>query len=150
LLYGGTIVISRREPVGVYKTGDRAGEVKHGWRDYSYTLPRIVAPIPKTELKKKGYWQTGEDVLKSLKCRDKAGKRVIEVILSLAKLEKMKGTYYDGIPKLREKMNWAPNMLHGNLNQCVASTGRLSSTKPNLQNMAGDMKFIFETRFKGE
>lgn len=147
LLYGGTINVQRREHVGVYKTGDRAGEDKYGWRDYAYTLPRIVTPIPKSELKKEGYWQTGEDVLKSLKCRDKAGKRVIEIILTLAKLEKMKGTYYDGLPKLREKMNWEPNFLHGNLNQCVAATGRLSSTKPNLQNLSGDMKNMFLTRF---
>ena len=48
---------------------------------------------------------------------------------------------------LREKMNWSEGMLHGNLNQCVARTGRLSSTKPNLQNISGDMKGVFGTRF---
>jgi DNA polymerase-1 len=120
---------------------------KYGWKDYTYTLPRLVTPLPKTELKKVGYWQTGEDVLKSLKPRDKAAKRVIQVILELAKLEKIVGTYYLGLPKLREKMNWKQGYLHGNLNQCVARTGRLSSTKPNLQNISGDMKNVFITRF---
>jgi DNA polymerase I-like protein with 3'-5' exonuclease and polymerase domains len=147
LLYGGTIVIPRKELCGVYKTGVRAGEDKYGWRDFSYTLPRLFNPLPRTELKKDGYWATGEDVLKQLKSRDKAGKRVIEIILTLAKLEKMVGTYYNGLPKLRESMNWKPNMLHGNLNQVTARTGRLSSTKPNLQNISGDMKEVFTTRY---
>ncbi len=147
LLYGGTITISRKELVGTYKTGDRKGEDKYGWRDYDYTLPRLFNPLPKTELKKEGYWQTGEDVLRQLKCRDKAGKRLLEVILELAKLEKMVGTYYNGLPKLRQEMNWKPNYLHGNLNQVTARTGRLSSTKPNLQNIAGSLKSCFKSRF---
>jgi DNA polymerase I-like protein with 3'-5' exonuclease and polymerase domains len=150
LLYGGTITISRKEVVGVYKGGDRKGQEKQGWKDYSYTLPRLFNPLPKSELKKPGFWATGEDILKQLKCRDKAGKRVIEIILSLAKNEKMCNTYYNGLPKLRETMNWPKNMLHGNLNQVTARTGRLSSTKPNLQNMSSDMGFIFETRYKQE
>lgn len=147
LLYGGTIIIPRKVLVGTYKTGDRKGEDKYGWNDYSYDLPRLFNPLPRTELKKPGYWQTGEDVLKQLKSRDKASKRVVEIILSLAKLEKIVGTYYNGLPKLRETMNWKPNMLHGNLNQVTARTGRLSSTKPNLQNISGDMKIVFETRY---
>ena len=148
LLYGGTIVIPSKVLVGVYKTGDRKGEDKYGWHDSSYDLPRLFNPLPRTELKKKGYWATGEDVLKQLKTRDKAGKRVVEIILTLAKLEKIVGTYYNGLPKLRETMNWKPNMLHGNLNQVTARTGRLSSTKPNLQNISGDMKEVFRSRYE--
>lgn len=148
LIYGGTITIPRKEIVGTYKTGDRKGEDKYGWKDYSYTLPRLFNPLPKSELKKPGYYATGEDVLRQLKSRDKAAKRVVEVILQLAKLEKVVGTYYLGLPKLRETMNWTKNILHGNLNQVTARTGRLSSTKPNLQNISGDMKRVFATRFK--
>jgi DNA polymerase I-like protein with 3'-5' exonuclease and polymerase domains len=148
LLYGGTIVIPSKVLVGVYKTGDRKGEDKYGWHDSSYDLPRLFNPLPRTELKKEGYWATGEDVLKQLKTRDKAGKRVVEIILTLAKLEKIVGTYYNGLPKLRETMNWKPNMLHGNLNQVTARTGRLSSTKPNLQNISGDMKEVFRSRYE--
>lgn len=147
LIYGGTITIPRKEIIGTYKTGDRKGEDKYGWKDYSYTLPRLFNPLPKSELKKSGYWATGEDILRQLKSRDKFSKRVIEIILTLAKLEKIVGTYYNGLPKLRETMNWKPNMLHGQLNMCMARTGRLSSSKPNLQNLASDAKSIFTTRF---
>ena len=149
LLYGGTITIPRREIIGTYKTGDKAGTDKYGWKDYTYTLPRLFNPLPKSELKKPGYFATGEDILRQLKSRDKFAKRVIEIILQLAKLEKIVGTYYNGLPKLRETMNWTPNYLHGNLNQVTARTGRLSSTKPNLQNISGDMKKVFESRYKG-
>ena len=148
LLYGGTIVIPHRELVGTYKTGDRKGEDKYGWKDNSYSLPRLFNPLPRTELKKDGYWATGEDVLKQLKCRDTAGKRVITIILTLAKMEKIVGTYYNGLPKLRDTMNWPVNLLHGNLNQVTARTGRLSSTKPNLQNISGDMKEVFRSRYE--
>jgi DNA polymerase I-like protein with 3'-5' exonuclease and polymerase domains len=147
LLYGGDIVIPRKELIGVYKTGDKKGLDKYGWKDFTYTLPRLFTPLKRTELKKEGYWATGESVLRQLKSRDKASKRVIEVILSLAKMEKMVGTYYKGLPKLREKMNWKHNRLHGNLNQVTARTGRLSSTKPNLQNISTDMKSVFTSRY---
>jgi len=146
LLYGGEITIPRKELVGVYKTGERKGQDKFGWKHYTYNLPQLVKPLRNTELKKEGYYATGEDVLRSLKCRGD-GKKVIEIILHLAKLEKMVGTYYNGLPKLREKMNWTKGILHGNINQVVAATGRTSSTKPNLQNLSGDMKSLFITRF---
>lgn len=146
LLYGGEIVIPRKELVGTYKTGERKGEDKFGWKHYTYYMPRLVNPLKNSELKKEGFYATGEDVLRSLKPRGDA-KKIIEVILKLSKLEKMVGTYYKGLPKLRQTMNWTNNILHGNINQVVAATGRTSSTKPNLQNLSGDMKSLFGTRW---
>ena len=52
-----------------------------------------------------------------------------------------------GYTKLIEKMNWPKDMLHGTLNQCVVVTGRLSSSKPNLQNADGETKRYMETRY---
>ena len=146
LLYGGTITVSRKELIGEYKTGERKGEPKYGNKDFYYTLKQLVEPLKKTELKKIGYYETGFDVLRSLQAKGD-GKKVVDILLQLSKLEKIVGTYYNGLPKLRASMNWKSGYLHGNLNQCVAATGRLSSTKPNLQNISGDMKQIFTTRF---
>ena len=43
--------------------------------------------------------------------------------------------------------DWEENYIHGQLNQCVAVTGRLSSSKPNLQNMDGSIGYLFGTRY---
>ena len=158
LLYGGTITVQKRELIGVYKTGARAGEDKYGWKEEHHPLPQLVKPLKNTLLKKsKGednkpdpskpqLWSTGEDVLRSLKARGLA-KKIVDLILERAKLEKLVGTYYKGLPELIEKMDWEENTIHGQFNQCQARTGRLSSSKPNCQNYSGDIKNLFYTRF---
>ena len=74
-------------------------------------------------------------------------KELIELILTRATLEKRLTAYYRGLVDLRVKMNWPFGKLHGVLNQCVAKTGRLSSTKPNLQNFDGEIKQLFGSRY---
>ncbi|MGZ3742044.1 MAG: DNA polymerase, partial [Bdellovibrionota bacterium] len=55
-----------------------------------------------------------------------------EVILEHRELSKLKGTYVDVLPLLR---NAHTGRVHTNYNQTIAATGRLSSTDPNLQNI---------------
>ena len=55
-----------------------------------------------------------------------------EIILEYRHLNKLQTTYIDGIPKF---FNEKTNRIHTSFNQTVASTGRLSSTKPNFQNI---------------
>jgi DNA polymerase I-like protein with 3'-5' exonuclease and polymerase domains len=38
-------------------------------------------------------------------------------------------------------------VLHGSFNQTTAATGRLSSSKPNLQNFATELQDIFISRY---
>ena len=85
-------------------------------------------------------------ISKSLKGTKKA-KDLIELILHRSILEKRLTTYYQGLVDLRTSMNWPINTLHGQLNQCVARTGRLSSSKPNLQNFDGEIKTLFGSRY---
>ena len=145
-LYGGTINFPRKEPIGVYKTGDKKGEVKLGWIDYYHNFPQLVTPIKGSELKKVGFWATDVQTLKTVKC-SKDAKKVIDLILSRSSLEKRRGTYFAGLPKLRAENNWKEGILHGQLNQCVARTGRLSSSKPNLQNIDSQIKDLFQSRY---
>ena len=143
MLYGGTITIPYQEVVGVYKTGARAGQEKLGWKEHEYILPRLFTPPKGSALKKEGYFSTDEQTIKSLK----GNKKFLDILLNRSTIEKRVGTYYRGIPKLRMEMDWPKNMLHGQLNQCIARTGRLSSSKPNLQNIDGNIKDLFYTRY---
>lgn len=146
LLYGGSIKIRRQEVVGTFKTGSRAGLPKSQWKDYNIEFKRIVNPIKGSELEKEGYFSNDEQTLRLLKGNKKA-KELIELILARATLEKRLSAYYEGLVQLRKTMNWEEGTLHGVLNQCVAKTGRLSSTKPNLQNFDGEIKQLFGSRY---
>lgn len=134
LLYGGTIVHEYRVPVGVYKSGAKEGQPRNKVFKEEYIQEQLVAPLRGSELKKEGYWSVDEQTLSSLKPKTKAVKELLADILKLSKLEKLKGTYYEGLPKIMETRGWQNNLLHGKFNQCVARTGRLSSSQPNLQN----------------
>lgn len=145
-LYGGSIVLQRRVACGVFKTGPRAGQTKERWEDYTVEFPRLINPLRGSELKKEGLYSTDEATLKSLKGSKKA-KEIVEVLLFRSTLEKRLSTYYQGLVNLIKQMNWDNNMIYGQLNQCVARTGRLSSSKPNLQNFDGEIKSLFLSRY---
>jgi DNA polymerase I-like protein with 3'-5' exonuclease and polymerase domains len=147
LLYGGIIKVKRKEVVGTFKTGTRAGQPKERWVEYEIKFDRLINPLKGSELEKEGYYSTDEQTLKSLKVRSNYGKTLVELILTRATLEKRLTAYYKGLVDLRKDMNWNEGQLHGQLNQCVARTGRLSSSKPNLQNFDGEIKTLFGSRY---
>ena len=55
-----------------------------------------------------------------------------QLLMEYRELAKLESTYLDSLPAL---VNPETGRLHTNFNQTVASTGRLSSTDPNLQNI---------------
>ena len=146
LLYGGTIPYRVQELAGVYKGGARVGEDKYKWVDKEFRLDKLFDPLPNTELKREGQYKTNDDTLQRLQGNEEAMK-VLKILLTRATLEKRRGTYYIGVPALSDTMGWTNNLLHGQLNQCVAKTGRLSSSKPNLQNFDSEIKSLFTTRY---
>ncbi len=83
-----------------------------------------LSPTRKT---KTGY-STDADVLEELR----GTHPVVELILEHRQLTKLKSTYVDALPLL---VNPRTNRVHTSFNQTVASTGRLSSSDPNLQNI---------------
>ena len=146
LLYGGIIKEDTRLPIGVYKTGAKIGQTRYKIVPKEHVLPRLVEPLKGSELKKEGYFSTDETTLLSLKT-NKTSKGMITWLLERSKLMKLKSTYLEGLPNVINKHNWLPNMLHSNLNQCVAATGRLSSTKPNQQNLPKEAKLYCISRY---
>ena len=144
-LYGGTIIEDIKIPDGVFKTGLKKGQPK--WKNgvKLHTLPRMVEPLPKSELKKPGVFATDEGTLRKLK--GPFANKYVSMLLEVAKLEKLIGTYYLGIPEMAKEMKWETCMIHPQYNQCVTATGRLSSSKPNAQNFSGDVADCFISRY---
>jgi DNA polymerase I-like protein with 3'-5' exonuclease and polymerase domains len=145
-LYGGNIKERFQQPIGHYKTGTRTGEVKYKWEERLVEFPRRFEPLEGSELKKEGFYSTNDDTLKRLQGSEESMK-ILNILLTRATLEKRRSTYYIGVPALVDTMGWTNNLIHGQLNQCVAKTGRLSSSKPNLQNFDGEIKSLFTTRY---
>jgi DNA polymerase I len=83
-----------------------------------------LTPTSKT---KTGY-STDARALESLK----GSHEIIDIILNYRQISKLKSTYADALPDL---INSKTGRIHTTFNQTVASTGRLSSNNPNLQNI---------------
>ena len=77
---------------------------------------------------KSGQYSTSEDTLEKLK----SNHDIIFEILEFREIKKLLSTYIDALPKL---INGLTQRIHTTFNQSVASTGRLSSANPNLQNI---------------
>ncbi len=57
---------------------------------------------------------------------------VPRLLLEYREIAKLKGTYVDPLPQLRDARD---GRIHASFNQAVTATGRLSSSDPNLQNI---------------
>jgi DNA polymerase-1 len=82
----------------------------------------------KAKKTKTGNYSTSEDVLEKLRAKHP----IIEKLLEYRGLKKLLSTYIDALPEL---INPSTEKVHTSFNQTVTSTGRLSSTNPNLQNI---------------
>ncbi len=144
-LYGGVVKVDIREPYEfVYKDGRR--KIKERIVTKKYEMPRLVEPLKGSQLVKEGYWSTAEDTLRGLRANKKA-KKIIGLILELSSLETKMSRYYFGIPEKYEELGWQSSIIHGQLNQVVTKTGRLSSSNPNMQNLDSQAKICFISRF---
>lgn len=73
-------------------------------------------------------WSTSAEILEKISAQNE----IIEKILKYRTYTKLKSTYADGLLNLLDKSS---NRIHSNFKQTATSTGRLSSTEPNLQNI---------------
>jgi len=88
---------------------------------------KLNLPRPR-KLRKSGQYSTAVEILEELAAQHELPKLVLEY----RQLAKFKSTYIDVIPKLIDQRN---GRLHTSFHQAAASTGRLSSSNPNLQNI---------------
>ncbi len=83
--------------------------------------------LPVIKKTKTGY-STSVDVLEKLEDKHP----IIGKILRYRQIVKLKSTYIDGLTSL---INRKTGRIHSNFNQTITTTGRISSTEPNLQNI---------------
>lgn len=158
LLYGGSFEVTSVDHIvdKVYKSGPRKGQAyqQNSYRTDRFDFPRLFEPSRGSETKLQSrvgesvysVYATGEDVLKQLRKPTRTHKRIIDTLLKRAELAKLLDTYYGAMPKIVEKYEWG-EYLHGQYNQCVAATGRLSSSNPNMQNFSGDADELLVSRY---
>ncbi|AMC11650.1 DNA polymerase I [Lutibacter profundi] len=84
--------------------------------------------VEKPKKTKTGQYATGEEILSKLAPKHK----IVKEILEWRGLVKLKNTYVDALPN---DVNKKTGRIHTTFSQAVASTGRLSSNNPNLQNI---------------
>lgn len=88
---------------------------------------KLQLPRPR-KLRKSGQYSTAVEILEELAEQHELPRLVLEY----RQLAKFKSTYIDVIPKLIDPKT---GRLHTSFHQAAASTGRLSSSNPNLQNI---------------
>lgn len=146
-------VLAAMESNGIYLDRDILGQSGEALRSAALQLEaqtREIADMP--ELNVNSPKQLGEVLFEKLAIVDKAKKTktgqyrtdeeslqamselhpIIGMILEYRGLRKLLTTYIDSLPTL---INPATGRIHSSFNQAVTSTGRLSSTNPNLQNI---------------
>ena len=119
--------------------------------EFNINSPRQVAHILFDKLGIKAYnnkkMSTKADILEELRFIP-----IVEDILNYRKYAKLKNTYIDVYEKLIAEYG---DIIHTTFNQTLTSTGRLSSSEPNLQNIptrddyGKNLRKIFVSKFQG-
>ena len=89
---------------------------------------RLKITDAKLKKTKTGSYSTNEEILEKLRNKHP----IVGKLLDYRGLKKLLSTYIDALPTLIEP---STGKIHTSFNQTVTSTGRLSSTNPNLQNI---------------
>lgn len=84
--------------------------------------------MPSGKKTSKGAWSTDADVLEGLAEKYPIARLLIEY----REIAKLRSTYADSLPRL---LHPSDGRIHSKFNQMVTTTGRLSSSDPNLQNI---------------
>ncbi len=141
LLWGGSVKISSQEPVVDdlghavrYKTGKRAGEIKTRKVTKEVRVPKLVSNKTVKTFKSRGWeMKSGAHTLENVAKYDEGlGAQLAEEVRELRDQSKSVNTYYQ--PYIKYSID---GVIHPQYHHTVTATGRLSSSKPNMQNISG-------------
>jgi DNA polymerase-1 len=143
-------VLAAMEREGLKLDGERLAEVGAGFGERIATLEKEIFELAEEEFTIGSPQQVGRVLFEKLgltrKRRGKTGfstdarvlaqirdeHPIVEKIESWRELTKLKNTYLDSLPELIDPET---GRVHTTFNQTATTTGRLSSTNPNLQNI---------------
>ena len=118
--------------------------------EFNINSPKQVAHILYDKLGLKTYnnkkQSTSSDILEELRFFP-----IVDLILKHRKIYKLKSTYIEVYKTLCQENG----VIHTTFNQALTSTGRLSSSEPNLQNIptrdeeGRELRKIFQSKFEG-
>lgn len=144
LFFGGELKDKEKVLIGEYKTGKQKGLAKYQWKENIVQIKGLGLIPHKDWVTKKGNVSLNEKVLKiiSHKKKNPEASKLALRMLELRGLQKEISTYYEGMEELIH--DW-DGCIHGQFSHCGydddgdtrggTTTGRLSSHKPNLQNL---------------
>jgi len=117
-------------------------------REFNLNSPKqlseiLIAKLGETFTKKSRKSNTGYSTDVAVLNKLQGDDPLIDTILENRTLAKLKSTYVDALPAL---INVHTQRVHTDFNQTVTSTGRLSSSNPNLQNIP--IKTAFSRRIR--
>ncbi len=136
---GAALDVSRLQELGEHtqaeidtlknKIFDLAGETFNvdSPKQIGHILFEVLGLVPKKKTKGKKGYSTDASVLADLATQHE----LPGLILKYRELAKIKSTYIDALPPLRA----TDGLVHTSFNEKVTTTGRLSSSDPNLQNI---------------
>ena len=103
---------------------------------FNLNSPKQVGEIlfDKLQLKAKGKTKTRTGYSTNAKVLEELAEEheIVRLILENRHYQKLKSTYIDNLPQL---INFEDERIHTSFNQAATTTGRLSSSNPNLQNI---------------
>lgn len=120
-----------REEIGrltneIYKQAGENFNINSPMQLGKILFEKLQLPAPKKS--KRGTYSTSADILEKL-----AGEyKIVRDVLDCRHFQKLLSTYIDGFKPLIDP---ATGLVHTTYNQVLTTTGRLSSTNPNLQNI---------------
>jgi len=141
--FGGFTKVKSKEAVGIYKNGNT--KYKTTEKEIAVKGRSTVKVQEEWKSEKTGKISVDERTLEVIKNKDTdvLMKAVAEKLLKYRDLSKQLSTYVQGLSK-----HIQGDYIHGSINHCATVTGRLSSTRPNLQNISNNpIKAIFTSRW---